>query len=135
MSWIVLSTCRCNVNAANSLNQTSAMLASMNGHAEALLSLVTLSKCDIERLDCSNMNALHYAAKAGHANILQVLYEHGADLHVKTGDGVEPAMLAAMNGNNSALGWFESAGRIRLKESHYKALALSTIRSQRVVPK
>lgn len=116
----------CQLDAINSAGQTACIIASINGHTEAVNSMLTFY-CDIHIVDVIEMTAFLYASQHGHVGILQLLKDHGADLHAPNRNGVEPALLAAMNGHNSALGWFDSVGRVRMKNEHFKALAHSAL--------
>lgn len=123
----------CQLNARNSARQTACIIASMNGHTEAVIILLTFRGygggcgCDLHLVDNTEMTAFLYASRHGHVGVLQVLKDHGAALHAPDRNGVEPALLTAMNGHNAALGWFDSVGRIRMKDEHFKALAQCTL--------
>jgi ankyrin repeat protein len=115
----------------NRQGQTACMLASMNGHTEAVNSMLIYVGCDIHIIDLNHMTAFLYASQGGHVGVLQLLKDHGADVHAPNVEGVEPALLAAKNGHNAALGWFDSVGRVRVTTEHFKALAQSSLQSYR----
>ena len=104
------------------------MIASTLGHTEAVGSMLHIG-CDISMVDSCHMTAFLYASQHGHVGVLQLLKDHGAELYAPNGDGVEPALLTALNGHNSALGWFEAIGRVRLRPEHFKCLAQGSLKN------
>lgn len=120
---------RCRLNTTNCRGETACIIASMNGHVEALKLLLEVG-CDIHIVDCQLMTAFLHACRCGFIDIMQLLKDHGADLSAPDGDGISPPMIAAKNGNIAALGWFEAEARVRIKDGDYfKVLALSALSS------
>lgn len=57
---------------------------------------------DVEAVDPNGRTPLHLAAAAGDALMCGLLLEHGALPWRRTADGLEPAMVAALRGHDSA---------------------------------
>jgi hypothetical protein len=55
-------------------------------------------------------SALHYAAFAGHAEVVSYLLEHGADLNALSTNGSTPLMMAAREGKEAIAKAFLAAG-------------------------
>lgn len=110
----------------NGNGETACIIASRNGHAEAVECLAAMG-CNVNKFNRVHMNSLAYASQNGHVSVLQVLKDHGADVYAANGENVEPAMIAAKNGQNRALGWFDAVGRVRLSAEHFKALARGSL--------
>ncbi len=58
---------------------------------------------DINRQDWYGMTALHWAAAQGHAEIVKLLLDYGANINLRNREGNTPLHLAARNGNLSTV--------------------------------
>lgn len=61
------------------------------------------SKTRIVAVSTNGWAAIHYAAKRGDVKILNVLIQHGGDVHLRADDGKIPLHLAVMYNNEEAI--------------------------------
>ena len=61
--------------------------------------LLTSGKVDVNVNSCDDggLSALHYAADRGHAAVVRLLLEHGADVEARDDDGLTPLATAVMS--------------------------------------
>lgn len=122
---------RCHINAVNSDGETACIIASIKGHIQALKIITQKEGCDINHIDNNHMSAFLHASRLGFVDALQVLKDNGANVNTPTHDGMSPAMFTAICGQVHALGWFESECRIKMKNEHYQALALNSLKKMK----
>ena len=78
-------------------------VAAGGGHKEKLLALLEAG-CDTDEVDYCGLTPLVHAAFKGHTECLQLLIQHGADVHKKcTRTGVTAAHIAALGGHKQVL--------------------------------
>ena len=84
------------LNIKNYDGETCLHMAVSQGHADAIINLVSLAKADIDIRDGrSGRTVLHYAVEAGNINMVRFLLEHcQADVNAQTFDGATPLRLA-----------------------------------------
>ena len=78
--------------------RTCLIFAAYYGHTETVRYLVGLPEVDVNHCDSQNETALHYAAKKGHAEVVQVLIDAGADIDTRNNDGHSPLHCASTSG-------------------------------------
>ena len=67
------------VRAADAEGNTSLMFAACHGYTDTVRYLVSVPEVDLDREDCDNFTALHFAVLEEHADVVQVLIDAGAD--------------------------------------------------------
>lgn len=99
-----------NVNAMNSAGQTALHIAALcdAGHSANLL--LEGQNMILNVLDLQGFSPIHYAAKLGHVQIVNLLYENNADLNQKTETGESALMLACLSGKEGAVAALLQAG-------------------------
>ena len=86
-----------NVNAKMNDGCTPLILASMNNNLKLTSRLLDHKDIDISLGENDGMQAIHYAARGGHTDVMRLLINKGADVNIKKQDGFTPLMLAALN--------------------------------------
>ncbi|KAJ1475668.1 ankyrin repeat-containing domain protein, partial [Baffinella frigidus] len=71
------------INSVNEDGFTALMLASRNGHLEAVEALLEVPKIDTNKKNSYGSNAMHYAAMYAHREVVQALRRKG---RVKKGE-------------------------------------------------
>ncbi|XP_041371501.1 putative ankyrin repeat protein RF_0381 [Gigantopelta aegis] len=91
----------CGVNAKDENGRTALMLVSFHKRTDndiAIVEILLQSGADIYVVDRHGDNALHYAVKKPHKEIVNSLLESGMDVNSRDGDGNTPLIAAAQEG-------------------------------------
>ncbi|CEG56142.1 ankyrin repeat domain-containing protein [Legionella fallonii] len=97
-------------------NQTALLWAAVDGQSHVVDYLISLNaKLGVQThsrgpSSSSGMTALHWAAKAGHLEVVKLLLKAGADPKARSSDGAEPLHYAAKNGNVEIIKLLLAAG-------------------------
>ena len=84
-----------NLNALNSLGESSLMLAALKGQRELATKLIAKG-ADVNK---TGWTPLHYAASNGHVDVIKLLIENHAYIDAESPNGSTPLMMASMYGN------------------------------------
>src|SRR4030095_14051425 len=84
--------------------------AARTGDWNAVRSLVAANKAAVNMPDIDGTRALHWAIRAGEADIVELLLKAGADATAKDRLDVTPLFLAAMNGDGVIMRKLLNAG-------------------------
>lgn len=87
--------------------------AALRGDAKTVQRLVAArgkSRASVNVKDKEGYSPLHYAAEAGHADIVRILLERGADADLATDTGFTALCLAAKGGHESIVRLMANAG-------------------------
>jgi ankyrin repeat protein len=96
----------------NDKDESVLMLASLKGYTSLVQKLVE-NDADVNK---SGWTPLHYAASAGHVEIIEYLLEHSAYIDAESPNGTTPLMMAAMYGSPESVKVLIQAGAdLRLK--------------------
>ncbi|GBM77458.1 Ankyrin-3 [Araneus ventricosus] len=76
-------------------------LESEKGHKN--LAIILFNKINVNVRSDLRFVPLHYAARGGHAEVVQFLIEKGADINAKGVDGITPLHLALEEGHNTVV--------------------------------
>jgi len=79
----------------NAKDESPLMLASMAGMVDVCKRLITLD-ADVNK---TGWTPLHYAASAGHVEVIKLLLKHSAYIDAESPNKTTPLMMAAMYGN------------------------------------
>lgn len=90
----------------NASKETALMFASLRGQ-KALVEKLLQRKAEVSK---PGWNALHYAATAGHVEILQLLLEKGGYIDAPAPNGNTPLMMAAAFGSAQAIEYLLEEG-------------------------
>jgi ankyrin repeat protein len=82
-------------NILNEDHEAPLSIASSDGHGACVRLLLATKKVDMNNQDEGGGTALYYAAKRGHADIVQMLLDAGADTKIRNKDDETAEMIAA----------------------------------------
>lgn len=86
-------------------------LAARNGNVKLVSAILHYDRSKVKLRDDDNMTAIHYAAKEGHIEVIDILIQYGTDINNRTGEkyeddgeiywepGETPLILAASKGH------------------------------------
>ena len=77
---------------------TALMLAADGGHVEAVRHLLDCQGVDVNEQGANACTALHHAAQEKHADVVELLLQHGADKALRDNDGDTAADCASVGG-------------------------------------
>ena len=103
---VLLAWSKTNVEVRNRQDESPLMIASIKGMTEIVSQLLD-KDADVNK---SGWTPLHYAATAGHLQIMNLLLEHHAYIDAASPNGSTPLMMAAMYGTPSAVKLLLEAG-------------------------
>ncbi|HCY15491.1 MAG: hypothetical protein A2Z93_01785 [Curvibacter sp. GWA2_64_110] len=103
---VLLAWPKTNVEVRNRQDESPLMIASIKGMTEIVSQLLD-KDADVNK---SGWTPLHYAATAGHLQIMNLLLEHHAYIDAASPNGSTPLMMAAMYGTPSAVKLLLEAG-------------------------
>ena len=98
------------VCATDKEGRTCLEIASGNGHTETVSYLVGLQEVDVKNTDHQHFTALHRAVSTGHADVVQVLINAGADIEAKDRMGRSPLHWACEGGRLAIVKMLVEAG-------------------------
>ena len=98
------------VRATDDNRATCLMFAAYHGHTDTVRYLVGLPEVDLNHQDTKNYTALHYAVQEKHADVVQVLFDAGADIETKNDEGRSPLLLASISGELTTVKMLVEAG-------------------------
>lgn len=85
------------LNSQSSLGETALYLAAAVNRIRTAKHLLSIDGIDIQRPTEWNYSPLHIACRQGHTEMVQLLLDHGADIHAKEFRGKTPLFIAAEN--------------------------------------
>ena len=91
------------VNSTDDNNSTALTLAAELGHITCIEALLEHETVDIHTCDKDKDQAIHYASREGHNDILVLLIEKGADVSAKGFNGGTPLLMTATYGRVECL--------------------------------
>ncbi len=103
---VLLAWPKTNVEVRNRQDESPLMIASIKGMTEIVSQLLD-KEADVNK---PGWTPLHYAATAGHLQIMNLLLEHHAYIDAASPNGSTPLMMAAMYGTPSAVKLLLEAG-------------------------
>lgn len=103
---VLLAWPKTNVEVRNRQDESPLMIASLKGMTEIVSQLLD-KEADVNK---PGWTPLHYAATAGHLQIMNLLLEHHAYIDAASPNGSTPLMMAAMYGTPSAVKLLLEAG-------------------------
>ncbi len=103
---VLLAWSKTNVEVRNRQDESPLMIASIKGMTEIVSQLLD-KDADVNK---PGWTPLHYAATAGHLQIMNLLLEHHAYIDAASPNGSTPLMMAAMYGTPSAVKLLLEAG-------------------------
>ena len=107
---IVLSGCTEARREAHSPETDALFQAARGGHAEAVRSILTGGRADVNGRDESGDTPLIVAARAGHDDVVQALLVARADPNAKNDAGQTALSLAAAGGHDEVIRLLKQAG-------------------------
>ena len=108
------------INVEDENRCTPLMLAAERGHIDILLYLID-HDADVNKKDCRNRTALHYASDL---KVVKALLSKGVEIDVEDGDRCTPLILAAGNGHSDILLYLIDHGADVNKKDRRKRTAL-----------
>jgi ankyrin repeat protein len=95
---------------------TALILASENGHASLIETLITSFDQDINARDNNDNTALMKAAMNGHLSVVSILIDKDANPNLKNSDGLTALMAAAKNGQEKVVQYLVDSGLVNIDE-------------------
>ncbi len=77
----------CDVNAQDNLGQTAAHYSAMHNHADALKYLINIKQIDLSLRNNESKLPIHYAAKYGSKNVLNLFFQSNITIYAKDNHG------------------------------------------------
>ena len=74
-------------------------IAALQGHLNLCKMLIDKHKVDLHITDNEGWTAVHYSAQSGNYELVAYFVEMGADIHLKTDDGINCLHIAALQGH------------------------------------
>ena len=86
------------VRVADNTGATCLIQAAYYGHTETVRYLAGLPDVEVNHEHNNGLAALHFAVQEGHADVVEVLIDAGADIDAKSSEGCTPLHYACKNG-------------------------------------